>query len=229
MEHILNYYKPTNYGAYNINLGLYLQAIRSTSEERKTVFLDRDYCKSYFQSPHPSPESKECFLDMEFCQQYFLCPLCGQKNLISKARHRTRETKRMLIDISGNTETYRVTYQNYRICPDCEQSNRNGYIFSTVLWLIVGAMFYTVFSYVYFYTDDLFGTNYILGSLQDRSKWEFFFFFLGLTIFGSWIVWLACYCVCLIWYKTDFFLGTGESLYQATYGNAIAPIEEKDI
>lgn len=172
------------------------------------------------------PEYKETILDPEFCKIYFKCPLCGKKTLIAEAKHRSRETKRTLVGLSYNKETYQVTYHNFRICKECDESTKKGEFFAYLLWGVLGVCFYSIFAYIYFYTDDFCGTNYLLGPLNERGGWQFFFIFLSLTIFGSWLVMVLCVGVCSIYYKNDIFLG---NKYDDAYlGNAIAPMEEKD-
>lgn len=169
---------------------------------------------------------KETILDTEFCKRYFKCPLCGKKALISEAKHHSKETKRTLIATSYDKNTYEVTYHNFRICEECDQKIKKGNIFAFILWGVLGVIFYTIFAYIYFYTDNLCGTNYLLEPLYERSEWNFFFIFLGLTIFGSWIVLAFCFSICDKYYKNLSW--EGFSYKDAYWGNAIAPINEKD-
>lgn len=173
-----------------------------------------------------SPENKETIWDYEFCKHYFKCPLCGEKTLIGEAKHHTAETNRTLVGATYDKETYRVTYHNFRICKECDEKIKKGYFFAYLMWAVIGVLFYSLFAYIFFYTDDFCGSNYLLGPLDERSGWQFFFIFLGLTILGSGLALFFCMGICGRVYKSDIFLGWK---YDDAYiGNAIAPMDEKD-
>lgn len=76
----------------------------------------------------------------------FICPLCGNKHLISEAVHHSIETNR------ENYITYdQVTYHNIRICRECEANRQKGDVFSILLTACLILLFYVIFTYFYFY------------------------------------------------------------------------------
>lgn len=89
-------------------------------------------------------------------------------------------------------------------------------------------IFYSIFAYIYFYVDNITWIKNLFGELSNRSGWEFFFIFIGLTIFGAWIPGALCYlfCTTFLLYKSDGDISS--KFNKAINGNAIAPIDEKD-
>ena len=154
---------------------------------------------------------------------YFVCPLCGRMERISDAKHYLKEVNREYY-----FDKYRIISYNFRICPQCASSIKKGYLVSILLWLMIGAVFYTIFAYVYFYVDDIIWIKKIFGELSNRSGGEFFCIFIGLTLFGAWIPGALCYlfCTTFLLYKSDGDISA--KFTEAINGNAIAPLDEKD-
>lgn len=154
---------------------------------------------------------------------HFRCPLCGEKEYICNAKHYLKEVNREYLG-----DTCRITSYNFRVCPACDSSIKKGYIFAILLWVVVGSIFYAIFAYIFFYVDDFLCTKHLFGELSNRSGWDFFWTFVVLTIFVSWLPLLICYgfCTTFLFYKSNWDLGS--KLEEALEGNAIAPLEEKD-